>query len=166
MRLGRADAGRTDDRGHPGKAAASVARLRLIGIGHRREFGDRSRRNPAHRDRDRGLRTHKALDPPQPDEGRDRERRGDPHHRTTERFEQQAEDFIQVAQDSRVITEVTVNSVAVESMTDDKAVVLVAASSRVTNSEGANQEPRTWRLSVDLERVDGQIKMSKVEFVP
>lgn len=81
-------------------------------------------------------------------------------------FEQQAEDFIQVAQDSRVITEVTVNSVAVESMTDDKAVVLVAASSRVTNSEGANQEPRTWRLSVDLERVDGQIKMSKVEFVP
>ncbi|MGB3352362.1 MAG: hypothetical protein WBB00_06270, partial [Mycobacterium sp.] len=81
-------------------------------------------------------------------------------------FEQQAADFIQVAQDSRVITEVTVNSVAVESMTDDKAVVLVAASSRVTNSEGANQEPRTWRLSVDLERVDGQIKMSKVEFVP
>lgn len=81
-------------------------------------------------------------------------------------FEQQAADFIQVAQESKVITEVTVNSVAVESMTDDKAVVLVAASSRVTNSGGANQEPRTWRLSVDLERVDGQIKMSKVEFVP
>jgi Mce-associated membrane protein len=61
---------------------------------------------------------------------------------------------------------VTVNSVAVESMSDDSAVVLVAASSRVTNSAGANQEPRSWRLSVDLQRDGGQIKMSKVEFVP
>lgn len=81
-------------------------------------------------------------------------------------FEQQAADFVQVAQESKVITEVTVNSVAVESMSDDKAVVLVAASSRVTNSAGANQEPRTWRLSVDLQREGDQIKMSKVEFVP
>lgn len=81
-------------------------------------------------------------------------------------FEQQAPDFIKVAQDSKVVTEVTVNSVAVESMTDTSAVALVAASSRVTNSSGANQEPRTWRLSVNLERDGGQIKMSKVEFVP
>jgi Mce-associated membrane protein len=65
-----------------------------------------------------------------------------------------------------VITEVTVNSTAVESMTNDSAVVLVSASSRVTNSAGAQQEPRSWRLSVNLQRDGGQIKMSKVEFVP
>lgn len=81
-------------------------------------------------------------------------------------FQNQAADFIKVAQDSKVITEVTVNSVAVESMSDDSAVVLVAATSRVTNAAGANQEPRAWRLSVDLQRDGGQIKMSKVEFVP
>ena len=81
-------------------------------------------------------------------------------------FEQQAADFVTVAQDSEVVTDVTVNSTAVETMTDDSAVVLVAASSRVTNASGANQEPRTWRLSVGLQREDGQIKMSKVEFVP
>ncbi|KWX67962.1 hypothetical protein, partial [Mycobacterium sp. NAZ190054] len=81
-------------------------------------------------------------------------------------FEMQAADFVQVAQDSKVVTEVNVNSTAVESMSDDSAQVLVAASSRVTNSAGANQEPRTWRLSVSLEREGGQIKMSKVEFVP
>ncbi|MBB2991799.1 Mce-associated membrane protein [Mycolicibacterium iranicum] len=81
-------------------------------------------------------------------------------------FESQAADFVKVAQDSKVVTEVTVNSTAVESMTDDKAEVLVAASSRVTNTAGANQEPRTWRLAVSLEREDGQIKMAKVEFVP
>ena len=65
-----------------------------------------------------------------------------------------------------IVTEVTVNATAVESMSDDKAEVLVAAASRVTNTAGANQEPRTWRLSVSLEREDGQIKMAKVEFVP
>lgn len=81
-------------------------------------------------------------------------------------FEQQAADFVTVAQDSQVVTDVTVNSTAVETMTEDSAVVLVAAASRVTNASGANQEPRTWRLSVGLQREDGQIKMSKVEFVP
>lgn len=81
-------------------------------------------------------------------------------------FQNTAEDFVKVAQESKVVTEVTVNSVAVESMTDDSAVVLVAAASRVTNSAGANQEPRTWRLSVNLQREGDQIKMSKVEFVP
>jgi Mce-associated membrane protein len=81
-------------------------------------------------------------------------------------FQNQAADFVKVAQDSKVITEVTVNATAVESMTDDTATVLVSASSRVTNSAGAKQEPRSWRLSVDLQRDGGQIKMSKVEFVP
>ena len=82
-------------------------------------------------------------------------------------FENQAADFVKVAQDSKVITDVTVTATAVESMTPTSAVVLVAATSRVTNSAGAQQEPRAWRLSVNLERVDGgQVKMSKVEFVP
>jgi Mce-associated membrane protein len=81
-------------------------------------------------------------------------------------FKNQAEDFVKVAQDSKVITEVAVNAVAVESMTNDKAVVLVSATSHVTNAAGAKQEPRSWRLSVDLQREGGQIKMSKVEFVP
>lgn len=81
-------------------------------------------------------------------------------------FKLQAEDFVKVAQDSKVITEVTVNATAVESMTDDSAVALVSASSRVTNSAGAKQEPRSWRLSVNLQREGDQIKMSKVEFVP
>ena len=50
-----------------------------------------------------------------------------------------------------MITDVTVTATAVESMTTDQAVVLVAATSRVTNSAGAKQEPRAWRLSVNLQ---------------
>jgi Mce-associated membrane protein len=81
-------------------------------------------------------------------------------------FEDQAEDFVKVAQSSKVITDVTVTAAAVDKMTADTATVLVAATSRVTNSAGAKQEPRAWRLSVDLQRDGGQIKMAKVEFVP
>ena len=83
-----------------------------------------------------------------------------------EDFEAQAEAFAQVARDSKVITEVNVNVAAVKSMTDTNATALVSATSRVTNSAGANQEPRSWRLLVDLAREGDQIKMSKVEFVP
>jgi Mce-associated membrane protein len=81
-------------------------------------------------------------------------------------FKNQAEDFVKVAQDSKVITEVTVNAVGVQSMTNDTATALVSAASRVTNNAGAKQEPRTWRLLVNLQRDGGQIKMAKVEFVP
>jgi Mce-associated membrane protein len=84
----------------------------------------------------------------------------------SEDFKTQAEDFIKVAQDSKVITEVTVNATAVDSMNNDSAVALVSATSRVSNSAGAKQEPRSWRLSVHLQRDGDQIKMSKVEFVP
>jgi Mce-associated membrane protein len=81
-------------------------------------------------------------------------------------FESQAEAFAQVARDSKVVTEVNVNVAAVKSMTDANAAVLVSATSRVSNSAGAKQEPRSWRLLVDLVREGDQIKMSKVEFVP
>ena len=81
-------------------------------------------------------------------------------------FEAQAEDFTQVAKDSKVITEVTVNVASLKSVTDNNATALVSATSRVTNTAGANQEPRSWRLMVDLVREGDQIKMSKVEFVP
>ncbi|HKV22282.1 MAG TPA: hypothetical protein VJR50_24875, partial [Mycobacterium sp.] len=81
-------------------------------------------------------------------------------------FQSTAEDFINVAVESKAVTETTVTATAVESMTDDTATVLVAASSRVTNQAGAKQEPRAWRLSVNLARDGGQMKLAKVEFVP
>lgn len=81
-------------------------------------------------------------------------------------FQNRKDDFTTVIQQSKVATEGQVNSTAVESMNDDSAVVLVAATSKVTNSAGAQQEPRAWRLSVTVTREGDQIKMSKVDFVP
>lgn len=81
-------------------------------------------------------------------------------------FENQAEDFVRVAQEAKVVTEATVNAVAVQKMTDDTATVLLAAMSRVSNISSDKQEPRAWRLSVDVARDGDQIKLAKVEFVP
>lgn len=81
-------------------------------------------------------------------------------------FQSRADDFTSVVQQSQVTTKGQVNASAVESMTDDSAVVLVAATSEVTNAAGAKEESRAWRLSVTVTRVDGGLKMSKVEFVP
>ncbi|MBP1823309.1 hypothetical protein [Mycobacterium sp. OAE908] len=81
-------------------------------------------------------------------------------------FETNTNDFIQVAKDSKVVTHATVKATAVESMTDSSAVVLVAATSEVTNAAGAKDQPREWRLAVTMTRDAGQLKISKVEFVP
>ncbi|MEB3019574.1 hypothetical protein [[Mycobacterium] crassicus] len=79
-------------------------------------------------------------------------------------FETHAEDFIKTAQAAKTITEATATVSGVESMSANEAVVLVAASTKVTNRAGAKDEPRSWRLAVHLTREDDQVKMSKVDF--
>lgn len=81
-------------------------------------------------------------------------------------FESQAADMVKVAQENKVVTQVTVNAVAVQQMTDDTATVLLAAMSTVSNAASQKQEPRAWRLAVDVARDGDQIKLAKVEFVP
>ncbi|MED5810966.1 hypothetical protein VST63_01220 [Mycolicibacterium sp. 050232] len=81
-------------------------------------------------------------------------------------IESSSEDLVKAAQDSKATTKATVGASAVQSMDGDSAVVLVSTSTTVSNSAGANQQPRNWRLSVTMVKDGGQIKMSKVEFVP
>ncbi len=76
-----------------------------------------------------------------------------------------ADDLTKAIEQSKVSTRVNVNRVAVQSMTDDSAVVLVAAKSDLTNPDNTNQGPQSWRISITLERDGDQLKMSKVEFV-
>jgi Mce-associated membrane protein len=81
-------------------------------------------------------------------------------------FQQRAADFTTVVQQSKAVTEGTVNAAAVESLDEHSAKVLVSATSRVTNKVGAPDQPRTWRLRVTVADDGGRYKMSKVEFVP
>lgn len=81
-------------------------------------------------------------------------------------FARDADDFVKTAQDSKAVTVGSVSAAALESRNGDSGVVLLAASSKVTNANGAQQDPRSWRMSVTLTRDGGQLKMSNVEFVP
>lgn len=83
-----------------------------------------------------------------------------------EDFEAQSKDFVKLAQDAKVVTEANVTAAAVDTMNDNNAVVLVAVNTQVTNTTGANKQPRPWRVAVDMVREGDQIKLSKVEFVP
>jgi len=79
-----------------------------------------------------------------------------------------AGDFNKVVEESKVVEQGSVQAAAVDldSMTNDSAVVYVASTSEVTNAAGAKQDPRNYRLIVTITRDGGQLKMSKVEFVP
>jgi Mce-associated membrane protein len=80
-------------------------------------------------------------------------------------FQQRAKDFVTVVEQSKVVTQGTVTAAAVESMDGNSASVLVSATSHITNSAGAKDEPRMWRLRVTVTEEGGQYKMSKVDFV-
>jgi Mce-associated membrane protein len=80
-------------------------------------------------------------------------------------YEVRADDFVKVVEASKVVARGTVTATAVQSMTDDEAVVLVAASEEITNSAG-NKQPRAYRFRVTVTRDGDQFKLSKVELVP
>lgn len=83
-------------------------------------------------------------------------------------FLKAAQDFTSTIEQSKVISQGTVQNTAVDldTITDNSATVLVASTQEVTNSAGAKQEPRKYRLIVEMTRDGRQLKMSKVEFVP
>ncbi|GAA4539648.1 hypothetical protein [Mycobacterium paraffinicum] len=79
-------------------------------------------------------------------------------------LQESADGLIKAVERSKVTTKVTVKSVAVESMTDDSAVVLVAATSELLGA-GKPDPPRSWRVDLTLKRVDGRLKISDVDFL-
>jgi Mce-associated membrane protein len=73
--------------------------------------------------------------------------------------------MVKNTQDAQVTTKATVQDVAVESLTENSAVVLVLAKSDTVNKDKSPRPPAFWRLSVNIERDGDRLKMSKLEFV-
>ena len=72
---------------------------------------------------------------------------------------------VKKTQEAQVTTKATVQDVAVESMTDSSAVVLVVTKSDTINPDKSNRPTVFWRLSVNIERDGNRLKMSKLDFV-
>ena len=73
--------------------------------------------------------------------------------------------MVKKAEDSKVGSKVTVEAVAVESLSDNSGVVLVTAKTDATGPDNAKPPPALFRLSVNMDRDGGQLKMSKVDFL-
>ncbi|MFZ0906125.1 MAG: hypothetical protein WAN71_20100 [Mycobacterium sp.] len=71
----------------------------------------------------------------------------------------------QRAEESKVISKVTVEAVGVESWSENSGVALVSAKSDVTDPDNSKRTPMLWRISVKIERDGGQLKMSGVDFL-
>lgn len=71
----------------------------------------------------------------------------------------------QQAEESKVMSRVTVEAVGVESLTDNSGVALVSAKSDVTNPDNTKRPPMLWRISVTIERDAGQLKLSRIDYL-
>ncbi len=76
------------------------------------------------------------------------------------------EDLVKAVEQSKSSSKGTVEAAAVQSMTQDSAVVLIAAKSEITKPGQAQPESRRLRIVVTVERDNGELKVSRVDFVP
>jgi Mce-associated membrane protein len=81
-------------------------------------------------------------------------------------FAQRSQPFIDVIKKFQSTSVGTVTEAGLESDTADAAQALVAVTVKTSNAGDSDQEPRSWRLRVSVQKVDDQIKVSNVEFVP
>lgn len=81
-------------------------------------------------------------------------------------FQQRAEPFVQVVKQAQSKSEGSIAEAGLESATDTEGQVLVAVTVRTTNAGTPEQQPRAWRMRISVQEIDGEAKVSNVEFVP
>jgi Mce-associated membrane protein len=73
--------------------------------------------------------------------------------------------IVRKAEETKVGNKVTIEGVAVESFSENSGVVLVAARTDPFGPDNGKPPPALFRLSVNIDRDGGQLKMSKVDFL-
>ncbi|AKS31923.1 hypothetical protein [Mycolicibacterium goodii] len=80
-------------------------------------------------------------------------------------FEQRAPAFEEVVTKTQSKTEGTVTEAGIESVDGDTGRVLVAVSVKTSNSAAPEQQPRLWRMRIDVQRFGDVAKVTNVGFV-
>jgi len=81
-------------------------------------------------------------------------------------FASRSKPFIDVVKRAQSTSVGTVTEAGLESATDHDAQVLVAVSVKTILAGAPQQDPRAWRMRIDVQRVGEQVKVANVEFVP
>jgi Mce-associated membrane protein len=81
-------------------------------------------------------------------------------------FQQRYGPFVDVVKQAQSKTEGTVTASGLESQKAGQAQVLVVVSVRTFSASAPEQDPRVWRMRINVQRVGDEAKMSDVQFVP
>jgi Mce-associated membrane protein len=83
-----------------------------------------------------------------------------------DQFSKRKQPFIEVLKKAQSKSVGTITEAGLESESDDKAQVLVAASIKTSNLGADDQPPREWRMRISVEKSGDEVKISNVAFVP
>ena len=81
-------------------------------------------------------------------------------------FQGRSQQFIAVVKQAQSDTVGTVTAAGIESLDGNTAHVLVAVSVKTSNAGAAEQQPRLWRMRIDVDKAGPDDKVSNVQFVP
>ncbi|ETB33758.1 mammalian cell entry protein [Mycobacterium avium subsp. hominissuis 10-5606] len=81
-------------------------------------------------------------------------------------FQKRSGPFIEVVKQAQSKSEGKVTEAGLESRTDNEGQVLVAVTVNTSNAGAPEQQPRSWRMRITVQKVNEDAKVSKVEFVP
>lgn len=82
-------------------------------------------------------------------------------------FQKRFQPFADVVRQAQSSSVGDITAAGVEMATKDSAQVLVVVTVKTSSPAGADQQPRSWRMRIAVERVDDAVaKVSNVEFVP
>ena len=81
-------------------------------------------------------------------------------------FAARAPAFVEVVKKAQSKTEGTVTAAALESESPDGARVMVAVSVKTSYAGAPEQQPRLWRMRIDVQKADDVAKVTNVVFVP
>jgi Mce-associated membrane protein len=81
-------------------------------------------------------------------------------------FQKRSEPFVDVVKKAQSTTQGSVTAAGLQSIAGDHAQVVVAVSVKTSNAGVPEEEPRGWRLRLDVQKVGDTAKVSDVQFVP
>lgn len=81
-------------------------------------------------------------------------------------YEQRAQSFLEVVKKARSTSEGTIADAGLESSSDTEAQALVAVTVKTSNAGAQQQQPRSFRMRIAVEKIGDEAKVSDVEFVP
>ena len=81
-------------------------------------------------------------------------------------FRNRSQPFIDVVKQAQSTTEGSITEAGLESMQGDTAQVLVVVSVKMSNAGVAQEQPRAWRMRVEVQKIGDSAKVSNVQFVP